>query len=368
MSKRSGFVVQRLIYVLLLVGLSLYFISPFIVPIVLGATVALVLFPFQLRLEHFNWKRSRAAAILTTTFTILISIPFIFFLTKGTFLFIDLLEKFAVGEKIENQGMQEVLSVLRHDMIDKFRHYLARYPSANFLTEEKIISYLKSSSNYILNFFQTIASRTPSIILFLLVMILFTFSFLNGAGAIRKFFQKFFGFSDQRMDLIVGLFLRNARQVYISNIVTGSVQSTIVATSVYFVTNADWFLVFFVTLICSFVPVVGAAPMAFFFAIVSFFQGNTSGAIILVILGSFTGLIDNFLRPWLATFGESKTPAVVSFVFVIGGALMMGFPGLFIGLFVAAIAFDTLPIFWDEMPDFLFLQENSKEDNDISKT
>ncbi len=154
MSKRSGFVVQRLIYVLLLVGLSLYFISPFIVPIVLAATVALVLFPFQLRLEHFNWKRSRAAAILTTSFTILISIPFIFFLTKGTFLIIDLLEKFTVGEKIENQGMQDVLSVLRHDMIDKFRHYLSRYPSANFLTEEKIISYLKSSSNFILNFFK----------------------------------------------------------------------------------------------------------------------------------------------------------------------------------------------------------------------
>jgi len=42
-------------------------------------------------------------------------------------------------------------------------------------------------------------------------------------------------------------------------------------------------------------------------------------------------------------------------------------PDLFIGLFVAAIAFDTLPIFWEQMPDFLCLEGNSKEENVISK-
>jgi predicted PurR-regulated permease PerM len=60
-------------------------------------------------------------------------------------------------------------------------------------------------------------------------------------------------------------------------------------------------------------------------------------------------VIDNMLRPWLATFGESKIPPIVAFVCVIGGALLLGFPGLFIGLLVGSIAYDTLPIFWDDL-------------------
>jgi predicted PurR-regulated permease PerM len=59
--------------------------------------------------------------------------------------------------------------------------------------------------------------------------------------------------------------------------------------------------------------------------------------------------VDNFLRPWLASFGESKAPAIVCFVFVIGGALLLGLPGLFIGLLVALVAYDTIPLFWDEL-------------------
>jgi predicted PurR-regulated permease PerM len=118
---------------------------------------------------------------------------------------------------------------------------------------------------------------------------------------------------------------------------------------VYLITRSDWFLVFFVTLILSFIPVIGAAPMAFLFAIVAFFQGNPTGAIILLVLGGFTGVIDNFLRPWLASFGHSHAPPIVSFVFVIGGALTLGFPGLFIGLLLGGIVYDTLPLFWEEL-------------------
>ena len=39
----------------------------------------------------------------------------------------------------------------------------------------------------------------------------------------------------------------------------------------------------------------------------------------------------------------------MSFVFVIGGALLIGFPGLFIGLLLGAVVYDTLPLFWDEI-------------------
>ena len=349
MARKTQYQVQRIAYIALLILVSLVIVSPFIIPIVFAGTVALALYPVQLKLEKRNWKRGRAAGFITTFFTIIISIPFMFFMTKGTLMVIEQLEKFSITDQLQVQGMQKVVQNMRQELVQGTQTYLSKLPFANFLTEDKLNVYLKSVNVILLGFFKNLASNIPTVILFLVVMVLCTYAFLNGAAGVRAFFQELFGFNKRKMDQLVGIFLRNSRQVYISNIVTGAVQSLMVATAVYFITGADWFLVFFVTLIFSFVPVIGAAPMAGVFAFVSFFQGNTTGAIILVVLVVFTGLIDNILRPWLASFGESKAPGVVSFIFVIGGALLIGFPGLFIGLLVGSIVYDTLPLFWDEI-------------------
>ncbi len=339
----------RVLYIALLVVLSIALISPFIIPISLAATVALALYPLHLGLIRRNWQKRHAAALLTSGFTILIATPFVFFIAKGAILVTDQLQRFAVGEKLESQGLQSVVKTLREDVVRFILKFTDKTPLGHYLTEAKVHQHFRTANVYLLDFFQNFASSIPSVVLFLLVMIFCTFTFLKNASSVRRFFQSLFGFSHRRMDQIVGIFLRDARQVYVSNVVTGAIQSLLVATGVYLITKSDWFLVFFVTLIFSFIPVIGAAPIAFLFAVVAFFQGNTTGAIILLVLGAFTGIIDNFLRPWLASFGQSHAPPIVSFVFVVGGALMLGFPGLFIGLLVGGIAYDTLPIFWEEI-------------------
>lgn len=349
MIKNSPYHFQRVIYIALFVILSFIFVSPFLISIILGATLALAMYPLQLKLQNKGWQNRYAAAFLTIVFTLVISIPFLFFVTKGTILVTDHLEKFAVNDRIQDQGVQEAVKTLRHEVIEKVLKYVEKFPVMDFLTEAKINQYLKGINQFLLLFFQNIATNIPTVILLLLVMIFCLFSFLKNGRSVREFFQSIFGFTDARMDQVSGVFLRNSRQVYLSNIITGAVQSLIVATGIYFIVDVDWFLVFFVTLILSFIPVIGAAPVVFVFAIYTFVEGNSTGTIILACLGVFTGLIDNILRPLLASFGETKAPPIVSFVFVLGGALILGFPGLFIGLLVGSLAYDTLPIFWEEI-------------------
>lgn len=349
MARKSQIQVPRILYIVVLLGLSLFVVAPFIIPIMFAATIALALYPLQLRLEKRKWKRSRAAALIVSIFTVVISIPFAFFLTKGTLMVIEQLEDFKMGDKLKDQGLQQVVDTLKSELVHGSQTYVSKLPFASFLTEDKINNYLKSANTFLLDFFQNLAMNIPTFVLFLVVMIICTYSFLSGAGGVRNFFQELFGFSERKMDQLVGIFLRDSKQVYISNIVTGAIQSAMIATGVYFVNGADWFLVFFMTLIVSFVPVIGAAPVGGVFMIVSFIQGNTTGAIILFFLSGITGLVDNILRPWLASFGESKAPGIVSFVFVIGGALLIGFPGLFIGLLLGSVVYDTFPLFWDEI-------------------
>lgn len=349
MTGRSQHLAPRLIYVTVFVLLSLAFIYPFAIPIILAGTVALALMPLQTRLENKNWPKAKAAAFLTFVSTLLISIPFMLFVAKGTWLIIDLLKRVSMGRNIQNHGLDAVLATFRVSILKTFQNVLSKFPVGNFLTDSRIDSYMEDINAYLLEYFQNFARSIPSGVLFLLIIILSTYSFLSHSRAIRMFFQNIFGFTSNTMDLIVSIYLRNARQVYISNILTGIIQSTIISTGVSLVVGADWFLLFFITLLFSFIPLIGAAPMAFLFAIITFFQGNNTGAVVLALLGAFAGIIDNFLRPWLASFGQSKVSPVVSFIFVLGGAMLLGFPGLFIGLLSGSIVFDTIPVFWAEI-------------------
>ncbi len=363
MSKKSEQKVARVLYMTVLSAAFLLLVSPFAIPVIFAGSVSLALFPLLLRLENKGLPRKRAAALLTVLFTILISVPITFFIAKGTITVTSQLEKINFNEQLRDQGMQGVVSDVRHDLVIFVHKHASKLNLEEFLTKRKIDGYLNVTTTFLLNFFRGIVTSLPVIFLFLLVMVLCTYSFLKNAHTVRNFFQKLFGFSEGTMDDLVGISIRDARGVYVSNIVTASVQSLIVALGAAFTGIGDFFLIFFVTLILAFIPVVGAAPVAFACAGIAFLKDNTTAAIILVVVGIFSGLIDNILRPWLASVGESKIPPITAFVCVLGGALLLGFPGLFIGLLVGSFAYDTLPLFWREIArgDNSYVEDISQE-------
>jgi predicted PurR-regulated permease PerM len=335
----------RLIYVVLLVGALLALALPFWIPIIFAASFSLTLHPLYSLMLSKGIGRRTAAALLTTLFALIISIPLSFFLIKGSSAVTNKLESLSKSKDIQNQGVKGMVTNMREDIVNTIQKYSKRH-HIDFLNSKKINEYLELVVNYFLAFFQKLLTSLPSLIIMLVIMILCTYSFLTHSSLIKSFFQKIFNFSNLEMDAIVKIFIKNSRQVYLSNIITGATQSIIVASTVSLLRQGDFFLVFFITLILSFIPVIGAAPVAFTFSIIALIKDHTSSAIVLLVIGSFTGIVDNILRPWLTTFGESKIPPIVAFVCVLGGALWLGFPGLFIGLLVGSISYDTLPIFW----------------------
>lgn len=349
MSTKTEVKVVRILYVVLLVLASLILVSPFFIPIVFGGTLSLALYPLLLKLESKGMKRNRAAGLITFLFTVIISIPVFFFVIKGTMVVTQALQNIAKNEKLKEQGVEEIVSTLRDDLVTGIHKYLTKFEFMDFMTAEKISHYLDSINGFLLNFFQSFASSIPLFMLFLLIIVICIFSFLKNAFYVRNFFQKILGVDDEKMNTLIKIYIRDSRQVYLSNIVTGGIQSFMVSLGVWLLGIGDFFLVFFITLILSFIPVVGAGPVALVFAFIAFVKGMSTAAIILVVLSGVVGVTDNILRPWLTSFGESKCPPVVSFVFVIGGALLLGFPGLFIGLLVGSYAYDTLPIFWNSL-------------------
>jgi predicted PurR-regulated permease PerM len=350
MSKKGEQLTTKILYVVFFMLIFALVVSPFFIPILLAGSISLALFPLLLRLERFGLPRKRAAALLTVVFTILVSIPVLFFLIKGAGVVTDQLESIQHNEQYQDQGVKEIVKDIRGDVVDLVHRYAVRFHQEDFLTRGKINKILDSVITFLIEFFRGFAGNAPLFFLFLLITVLCTYSFLKNATNVRNFFQEVFGFTDERMNELVSIFISDARQVYVTNITTGTIQAAMVATSSAVLHIASWFVIFFITLILSFIPVIGAAPVAFISAAIAYlFQENGTAAIIMVVVGLLTGGIDNVLRPWLASLGESRVPPIVAFISVLGGAILLGFPGLFLGLLMGSLIFDTMPLFWKEI-------------------
>jgi predicted PurR-regulated permease PerM len=345
---RSIFIKSATIVIFLLI--CLYLVSPLLIPIIFAATIAMAIHPLMQKLESFGMARNKAAALLTTALFCLISLPFLFFLLRGALAVTEHLQSLPNIE-VGSDQTKSMAMTFRTAILEKFIHLKKKLNIGPLLTADQIDFYLKKINVWLLKLFQGMVANVPGLFISFLVVMICTYSFLRHASSIRNSFQKVFGMTAQTTDQLVLIFINNSRMVYISNIITGSVQSTIVATSVYFFDLGDFFLVFFITLILSFIPVIGAAPVAFIFSLYAFFYGNTTQALMMAVVGSFAGVIDNFLRPYLASLGQSRLPIAVAFVFVLGGVLTLGFSGLFVGPLVGSFAYDIIPLLWRDFTE-----------------
>jgi len=93
-------------------------------------------------------------------------------------------------------------------------------------------------------------------------------------------------------------------------------------------------LTFFVSVI----PVVGTGLVWIPAALWLFHQGLTGWGIFMLIWGVGVSNIDNFVKPWLISQG-SNMPFILIFFGVVGGALVFGFIGVFIGPTLLAVGY-----------------------------
>jgi predicted PurR-regulated permease PerM len=92
---------------------------------------------------------------------------------------------------------------------------------------------------------------------------------------------------------------------------------------------------------------IGASIIIFLLIIWSWMTMDTTSALLFTAYMGPVGVLDNFLRPIAMAHGL-KTPMVVIVVGVIGGVIVHGMIGLFIGPIVLAIAWELLVVWMRE--------------------
>lgn len=96
------------------------------------------------------------------------------------------------------------------------------------------------------------------------------------------------------------------------------------------------------------IPYIGTGFIWFPASIILLATGHTGAAIFLFLWGVFVvGTIDNFLRPYLIG-SHSKSDSLLTFLVVLGGVIVWGFPGVVFGPFVLTMLTALVEIYQQE--------------------
>ncbi|MGZ3788730.1 MAG: AI-2E family transporter [Bacteriovorax sp.] len=324
-----------------------YILTPFYIPILLGGILAMAFSPFVHYFTGRGWSRKVSLIVMTFILFLMGLAPVSVVLMRGTKVVSHFLSEKSLLEIKHN------LEVMIYKFLDHFSEKSNIDPTA---VREKFDSFMNSSGSYALNLLSSFLSQVPDILMLSFTTILSFYFFLLEEEKIRRWFDQYFYFSKENGDRFIYLVKASCKEIFFSNVITGITQATVIAAGAFFCKTGDFFIIFVITFFLSFIP-TGAAPVGFLLGVFAFIDHRVGAGIAMCSVSAFSGIIDNIIRPYLNSLGSVEVPVFVNFLSIIGGVLMMGLAGLFVGPLLSSLIYGILPIFLDEW----FPQKNNRE-------
>jgi predicted PurR-regulated permease PerM len=326
-------------FTLIMLGFFFYIMLPFMISILLGGILAMALAPFVDFFIRRGLKRNTSLLVFSLLLGLVGLIPVVAFFIRGSKVVAELLHESNFGQ------FSQKLTLSSYKMID---HVSAIYGLDSVMVKAKVSKLIILGGNFLSTTFSDFVSELPTIFMVGFITILSVYFFLSESDRIRALFDRYFYFSKHNGDKFILMFKVCCREVFFSNIITGVLQSTIVSLGAYFFDIGDFFLVFFITFVVSFIPVIGAAPVAAVLGLICITESRVGPGLGMLVVAVFSGISDNIIRPYLGSLGAVEVHPFIGLLAVIGGVVMFGLPGLFIGPMVVALCFGALPIVIEE--------------------
>lgn len=317
----------------------IFILTPFLIPLLLGGILAMAFSPFVAFFMRKGWSRKLSVIVLSLGIFILGMAPVTIVLMRGTKIITHFLN-------------EQSLLITKHKIQDKADAILANLADVYDIdpseAREHFDNLVSTIGKWSLDLFSNFLSQIPNVAMLSFITILSFYFFLRDEVRIRYWFDRYFNFTNGNGDRFIALIKASCNEVFFSNVLTGFIQASVVATGAFFSKTGDVFIVFFCTFFLSFIPVIGAGPVAFAVAALAFIEGRIGAGIAMSLVGLFAGIVDNLIRPYLTSRGEVKVPVYVSFLSIIGGVIVIGLPGLFLGPLLASLTYGALPIIINE--------------------
>ncbi|MBF0298476.1 MAG: AI-2E family transporter [Oligoflexia bacterium] len=321
--------------------LSFQISTSFLIPIVIGQMIAWTLKPFQQKLARFNIGRKLSSFLIFILLIFIVIIPLAFFF-KSLFGQAANLKGFVSSADI---SFTSILQSMKQWPILK---YVLGNPSE---IESSIKEFLINIGSEISTYTINQAVRIPTLILQTFFLLLSTLFFLLDEERISSFFSSIIPLrKDIKMALIENIKETTKNSLWASFLVA-IIQGSIMFVAYLTLSVPAPFLAASTTFVFSFIPFMGSAPVWILAAIYLYIKGSFVKVILMIIFGIITGLVDNFVRPYVLTNAKEEIHPLVALISVFGGLQVFGFFGVLIGPIIAVILIAMCrvwPQIWDE--------------------
>ncbi|MCF8425992.1 MAG: AI-2E family transporter [Bacteroidia bacterium] len=332
-------------------------LSPFLMPVIWALIIAVAANPLQIFLEtKFRFKPSLAATLIVVSLLSIILVPAILFFSSATQVIIQWNKQFTAG----TFTMPEVPAFIEKWPLigDKLHEFLDNF---NSNVEALLIKYQSQIIDIAQRILKTILGTGLGVLEVILSIVLS--GIFLAIGDRKKF-------SGQLMDRIIGsgghgyvdLSVQTIRSVVKGVLGVAVIQTLLAGIGFYLagIPNAPiW------TLICLILAIVQVGPGLVIIGCLFYLFDAESTLFASLWTAYFVGVLlsDNILRPFLLGKGAS-VPMVVIFLGVIGGFMLSGFIGLFIGAIILSMGYKMF-LFWMENDGKVLF--NSEETNSHSE-
>ena len=337
-------IVLQLGLVFLILGFCIKLLMPFMMPILWAIIFAIVLYPmFNFLQKKLKGRKSLASFLIIATLLLLIILPTVAFFNSVTTTVMELkagVEDGTVKVATPGQNIKEwpligdkaydFLYALSTDM----EKGLLEYKEQIVEVSKKLLGSLVSSGVAVLQ-----------VILSIIIAGVFLVS-TSSQNLATNFIKRIAG---DNGDEFLNISVSTVYQVVKGILGVAIIQTLIQAVGLF---GANIPFAGVLTLICLMLSIIQIGPIIINIGVIAylFSQDDTTSAVIWTVFFILSGLSDNVLKPLLLGKG-ALVPMLVIFLGVIGGFMMSGFIGLFVGPIVFSIGYKLFVSWMENKPE-----------------
>ncbi len=336
--------------VVLVTGLMLLLLSPFLAALAWAGVIALALQPlYQWLLRRVGGRKNLASFIATTVTVIVIAVPF--------FVLAILFAGEAIGilSTIEDAiSSGNIPGLARVQANPAFQHVAQRLqPYLNDADlRASVLATLRGFSSLAVSLSKTVLINIFGVVMkfFVMVLVLF-FAFRDGAQIVQQAWAVI-PLKARDKELISSTVKRVVNAVLYGVVLTCIVQGILGGIGFALVGLPSPVFFGALMVLAAFIPVVGTGLVWVPGVLYLLAAGQYGKALVLAIWCiTIVTSIDNFVRPFFIS-GKAKIPILVVALGVLGGLFSLGFLGVILGPLMFAVALELFRIYRDEIfPD-----------------
>jgi predicted PurR-regulated permease PerM len=324
-------------FLTLLIGMlviTFRMVRPYLLAVTAGMIIATLSYRFFLKLRSSHFKPKISALLVTLGVLILVIGP--------VAMFVNLAIRQAVTL---TQALVQDKTLTSHSIFEQITQWgpIKAWVAHPESLERQLVSGVQTLAKVATGAVINLAADIPMLLLQIALAMISCFFFLIDG-------KKFLNWTLERTPLdfdikvkIVEAFHSTAISVIWASLAAAGTQSAVILLGFLVLGVPLAFLAAGTTFVFAWIPMIGSTPVWGTATAYLYIAGFPLKAALMLLVGIFTGLVDNFIRPWVLKGGTQLHP-LVSLVSIFGGIKMFGIIGVFLGPIWIAILISLLQV------------------------